>query len=254
MRTTTYDPVHIVRILKRADEIGARAAAQENGLDPNTVQKWRRKRRDSGGAWPSEQDIRSWHARTDLRAKWRRQKIQQLTHTPGVVDPTGTVRRLRALYALGWTWDELGAHLGGGRNRAHRIAHERDTSRGVLRETAIKVAEMYEQLCMTRPEGWIADRARGAARRNGWPPPLAWDNIDDPKEKPRGFRAAKAPLSDVDPVTVDRIVGGEYDLYATPAERVEVVRRWRADGRSLADLERKTGWNANRYRPREEVA
>lgn len=185
-RTTTYDPVIILSVIRRADQVGVPTAAREHGMDPNTVWAWRRKHRDSDGHWPSEEDIRSWHARTDLRASWRQQKVNRLTKGPGTIDPTGTIRRMRALYALGWTWDALGEELGGCKNRAYRIAHGRHTDRGVYRDTEKRVREVYERLSMVRPDGWTADRARRYAQRHGWVPPLAWEgiDIDDPAARP----------------------------------------------------------------------
>jgi hypothetical protein len=52
---------------------------------------------------------------------------------------------------------------------------------------------VYERLSMTLPpetttaEKCDATRSRGIARRNGWLPPLAWNNIDDPSERPDGW-------------------------------------------------------------------
>lgn len=34
--------------------------------------------------------------------------------------------------------------------------------------------------------------AMAAAKRNGWAPPLAWDDIDDPAERPKGVGMARA--------------------------------------------------------------
>ena len=74
-------------------------------------------------------------------------------------------------------------------------------------------------------------------------PPLAWDDIDNDLQPQSGDGV------DLDEVVVDRILGGER-LPATPAEKVEVVRRWLATGRRLADLERLTGWNGKREKDR----
>ena len=50
-----------------------------------------------------------------------------------------------------------------------------------------------------------------------------------------------------DPVVIDRILAGDFTLAktATKAERVEVVARWQG---ALNELERATGWRADRYR------
>lgn len=55
------------------------------------------------------------------------------------------------------------------------------------------------------------------------------------------------PEPEYDEAVVQRIVGGSVDVHAAPCERAEVVRRWRAAGKSLAELERRTGWKVDRY-------
>lgn len=86
---------------------------------------------------------------------------------------------------------------------------------------------------------WARSYARTVAKKNGWLPPLAWDDIDRDPEPPTA-----EPVY-LDEVVVDRILAGDR-LDATPAERAEVVRRWLNTGRPLADLERLTGWNGAR--------
>lgn len=55
------------------------------------------------------------------------------------------------------------------------------------------------------------------------------------------------PEAAFDEVVVARIVDGRTDVHATSADRFEVARRWRAQGRSLSDLAARTGWNVFRY-------
>jgi hypothetical protein len=111
---------------------------------------------------------------------------------PGRIDSTGTQRRLQALVALGWNWRLLGKHLETDAWVVQQWA-ERDHAY-VFTKTAERVADLYERLSMQFPpettglERGSAKRARGRAQRMGWPPPLAWDAIDDPTEQPRGVR------------------------------------------------------------------
>jgi hypothetical protein len=49
------------------------------------------------------------------------------------------------------------------------------------------VRDIYDQLSMQIPEGRYVARTRNHAERMGWPPPLAWDDIDDPDECPSGL-------------------------------------------------------------------
>ncbi len=100
------------------------------------------------------------------------------------VDATGARRRLQALTAIGWTQHRLGevlgipAHRVCGLLRAERI--QADTYRAIAR-----VYELYWDVpapAVTAHQRVAADAARRLAERNGWVPPLAWDDIDtDPR-------------------------------------------------------------------------
>jgi hypothetical protein len=66
----------------------------------------------------------------------------------------------------------------------------------LLTETAERIAAVYEQLSMRSPAPWgfQHSRAQLIAKRNGWPPPLAWDDdeIDDPTATPYTGKAEGA--------------------------------------------------------------
>jgi hypothetical protein len=51
----------------------------------------------------------------------------------------------------------------------------------------------------------------------------------------------------VDDVAIDRVIAGDRSVRLTKPERVELVRRWTASGRSLNEMERITGINSHRY-------
>jgi hypothetical protein len=108
----------------------------------------------------------------------------------GRLDPTGSIRRIQALVALGWTVKELGERLG---SRTQLSVLIYGAPAFIFPATAVKIAALYEELSMrlppetTRGDKFKASRARNVARREGWPPPLAWDDIDDPAERPRGI-------------------------------------------------------------------
>lgn len=180
---------------------------------------------------------------------------QYLNGGPLTVDGTGTRRRIQALMALGWSGPRIDEHLGKRRTYTVRILLDDGP---VLLKTAEMVARTYDALSMTLPpsetrqERQVATRTRNYAKARGWVPPLAWNNIDDPTENPNVGRDDRA----VDPVVVDRILAGDFSLSRTAntAERAEVVRRWRADGRSTNELERLTGWRPHRYLRNEEAA
>lgn len=158
------------------------------------------------------------------------------------VSAVGTRRRLQALMAIGWDQHSLAVEVGVTNTRISNLV--RGINPEVTWHTVARVTRVYDRLSMTAREGTKAARyARTVARRQGWPPPLAWDDIDNDPEPPAG-----EPV-DVDEVVVERILDGEH-LEATQAEKSEVVRRWLASGRPLAHLEAQTGWNGNRERLR----
>lgn len=154
------------------------------------------------------------------------------------VSSVGTRRRLQALMAIGWDQHSLAVEVGVTNTRISNLV--RGINPEVTSQTAARVARVYDRLSMSARDGTKAARyARTVARRQGWPPPLAWDDIDNDLEPPAGDGV------DLDEVVVDRILGGER-LPATPAEKAEVVRQWLASGRPLKQLEKQTGWNGAR--------
>lgn len=107
------------------------------------------------------------------------------------IDSTGTRRRLQALSYLGWTSRDLAGRMG---HRDHSVVLDivNGVSATVRRDTATKVARLYDELWdqpgpSTRTAAW--------ARRNGWVPPLAWDDdrIDDPNHEPQTPGDMKRP-------------------------------------------------------------
>jgi hypothetical protein len=116
------------------------------------------------------------HARM-IAAKRRR------LHGPSKVPALGSQRRIQALQALGWSRDVIAARLGYTGNGSMSYLMQADQMRP---GTAAKIAAVYDELCMTVPTGVGPARARTWAKRLGFVPPLAWDNIDDPNETPTG--------------------------------------------------------------------
>jgi hypothetical protein len=112
---------------------------------------------------------------------------QQLA--PGaLVDVTGTRRRAQALVACGWSQARLARELG--LTAANFCAMLRRDQ--VSAATARAVAGLYDRLWNRPPPEHdqrtkiAASRARNHAEREGWPPPLAWDDehIDAPDAQP----------------------------------------------------------------------
>lgn len=167
-------------------------------------------------------------------------------------------RRVQALIALGYTQPWIAEQIGVTQARIWQFIRGRQEH--VTPDTFEKVDDLYRRFSMTLPptttkrEKYAASRARETATRNRYRPPLAWDDIDNPDEKPCRGRDLTHSHDEVDPVVVQRFLEGDWGIRTTKAERFEITARWLDRGRSLADLERATGWRAERYVTREDGA
>jgi hypothetical protein len=95
----------------------------------------------------------------------------------------GTRRRIHALQAIGYSRAVIAAEAGYGNGGS--IAYIcKPASKAVTQSTYWKIRETYERLCMTVPQSDDAKKVRTWAKRHGYAPPLAWDDIDDPNEQP----------------------------------------------------------------------
>lgn len=106
--------------------------------------------------------------------------LRKLSGQPGLVDATGTRRRIQALHALGWRAIDLAARLDCTAPAVRQIKW-RTT---VQRSTAAAVAALYDDLA---DHHGPSARLRAAAVTWGWLQPLWWDEdtIDDPSFDPR---------------------------------------------------------------------
>lgn len=152
-------------------------------------------------------------------ADWRRYRKRWQAGHRRTVPAVGTARRLQALAAIGWSSSALAAHTG--RPSPEIFSWLRRGGGRVYRTTADWIAGVYDELCMTpRPCG----RTRSHALRAGWAPPLAWDDIDDPGERPKVARrvvSGGAP----DPGEVEAILTRRMPLAAAQlASRDEALR------------------------------
>lgn len=95
------------------------------------------------------------------------------------VDATGTVRRIRALIAIGYPGAHIAKAIGMHHDALNKIA--RGEMANVRATTATTVARVYRQLSL---KPGPSARARELAAKNGWHGPMAWDAIDDPAAQP----------------------------------------------------------------------
>lgn len=108
----------------------------------------------------------------------------------------GTVRRLRALACLGYSVSDIAEASGRSKKALEELRRGGEGAQYVHGDTALAVARVYDALWMTpksgrglnaQTRGHIGQTIRSAARQ-GWVPPLAWDDatIDDPDAVPEG--------------------------------------------------------------------
>lgn len=194
-------------------------------------------------------------------ARCRYEKAGRLDRLRGgrAIPALGYQRRIKALMALGWSYQALADAAGWAhRNHVRRVVEGQKgkPTRYLERATASTIGEVFERLCMTVPQGPYAKRTRMLAARKGYLPPLAWDDIDDPNERPAKVysHAKRVDRDHVDPIVIERVLAGDRQPMTTK-ERREVVARARALGWSEETIYARTGiakaTDAARYGERE---
>lgn len=162
---------HIVAL--RAAGAGTRRIAHLAGVSLPTINSivWGSKRRGL------RQKIRTETAEAILAVQTDVTSVSPL----GMVDATGTRRRIEALGALGWSLAHLARELGCRQETIRPVAMRAR----VRKETAAAVGALYDRmLWVVPPANQVTTRCRNYAKAQGWAPPLAWDDIDDPGDKP----------------------------------------------------------------------
>ena len=133
--------------------------------------------------------VRHWDRREPVcepcgvaaRRTRKRNRLRALAGEPATVPKLGTRRRVHALMAIGWTYRQISQASG------VSYATLRDLTRGrrVYWAVATAIADTYDRLSDTpAPPGRNTTYVINLARRNNWPPPSAWLDIDDPNEQP----------------------------------------------------------------------
>ncbi len=150
-----------------------------------------------------------------------------------VSDCTGTLRRIQALIALGWSMTRLAEHLGRDPSGISRLL----TTRTVTVGTARNIRNLYPQLAWQPPpattpgERASVEAARRYAHARHWPTPAAWDDIDT---DPQPHHGAPGDLH-VDQVAVARAIDGE-PIPLNHAERKYAVDQLTRRGLSIRQI------------------
>lgn len=116
------------------------------------------------------------------------------SHETGMVSAVGSLRRIEALVKQGWTFQAI-TERGGLRRHIHSEIIRRGQ---VFAATRSAIVAVYADLWDQQPaETTGAVRSRLRAQREGWPPPLAWDDgmgphgIDNPDATPHPWQRAE---------------------------------------------------------------
>jgi len=145
---------------------------------------------------PRHGTTRGYHAgcrdsccRAAIAAYEKRGRTNRHRGVTRAVPAIGAQRRIQALMALGWTSADIAAAAGWrDRNRVLCILNGQKgkPTTWVQRGTHDTICDVFRRLAMRIPEhAPHRARTRTMARRKGYAPPLAWDNIDNPREKPK---------------------------------------------------------------------
>ena len=115
----------------------------------------------------------------------------------------GIIRRLQALRALGYTRQQLADTL---RCNPQTIRHLTQHGKRPTQRITLATLNHYERLAHQEPPATTTEQRRGRAQARafalteGWAPPMAWDNIDDPNAEPTGIRGDVDPPSQIEEI------------------------------------------------------
>jgi plasmid maintenance system antidote protein VapI len=158
---------------------------------------------------------------------------------PGRYTDAGpSIRRLRALAAIGWSPTAIACELSICPARIARILKAANVT--VATATAIRI--LYDRAGDTPPQTFTeqqrdgAETARARARRQHWAPPMAWDNIESDAE-PSHAEPGRHPNGpfDIDEIAIERAMNGDQVKINGP-ERDEVIRRLTERGYSVRNI------------------
>lgn len=197
----------------RAFGMGCVRIAEVAGVSTNAIQALVFGRKDLPGV-PTVKISR------DSAEKLLAVKAEISNMRPSALVPArGVQRRLQALAARGWSLTETARLLGIERRNFMFMTSERCMVR-----THLEVAALYDRLWdqepprETRTQRNTYSRTVAMARRRGWLPPLAWDDIDNDVTPPATERSGE-----LDELAVELACAGER-VRLTAEERRAAVR------------------------------
>lgn len=209
-RRVRTNPALIRLVLADVESTPISEIARRHGVARKNIYRWIERRETLGPQWPSDEDIAAWEADDEANrdkrrahAEWAYEYKKRVYLNRGAVQVPhlGYTRRLQALACLGWTTRDIGEHMG---VSPSRVSHLMNGMWAFLYpSTAQAIVAVYDDLSMSVPvdrapsrrgEVRVHARWKRQALARGWAPPLAWSNIDDPNEQPKGIRAGATSI------------------------------------------------------------
>jgi hypothetical protein len=142
----------------------------------------------------------------------------------------GTMRRLQALNAIGYSYALIGKHLGGVESSnmwKYITGHQKTVTAAFARNVEKVFHEL--QLHPRLDNDYATRRARENAESKGWAPPFAWDEgaIDDPNAEPFAVARRVTHHHDMDEYNELRDMG---------LSNRAIAERWEMEYESLRQL------------------
>jgi len=154
---------------------------------------------------------------SDVLRRTTAEAILAVSAAPLTVPSVGARRRIQALALLGWSMPAICAAAG----IAPGTLRGAQVSDRITQRTHDAIARAHDQLWdSTPPDTWQTRRWAAQARRAGWAPTLAWDDIDDPDETPTDWQrpAVVYRRSDMHAAAVEDLMEVGYSRDSAVAE------------------------------------
>lgn len=154
------------------------------------------------------------------RAKTRDQKTRRLAELYGVqytLPAWPLQRRTQALACLGWSPTALETETGVSYRVIDEIRAGRQARANTKTDRALRAG--YDRLCMTIGP---APRTAAHARRQGWAPPLAWNDIDGDPTPQTAPVNRMGPTHQIHIEDIEDAITWGYDTYEQVADRLGV--------------------------------
>ena len=139
------------------------------------------------------------------------------------IDATGIRRRLQALAVAGWAPADVSERCGS--HYRHLTKIRSGDLKQVRISTARRIEPVYRELIMQVRDDRAAKITKFSARRNGWVPALAWNDIDRDAEP---VVANNRNRGEYDPIAVELAASGQPVNNLNQRETREVVKRLHA--------------------------